>query len=106
MTNEQVCDIIYTERTKKEDKKMNKTFTIKANNGQSPLIEITYAAPSYMRMHACVKILQRGFRDIQVTCDQTGEIYLTLYKCSEMFKPETSPANALLELEEFLSIYN
>lgn len=85
---------------------MNKTFTINASTESAPFIEITLKAPSYMRMHGCVAILERGFRSIQVTCDQTGEVYLTLYKSAEMFKPALSPANTLVELEEFLAIYD
>ena len=68
------------------------TFNIKANNGGGKFT-INF------EMHSCpinylgdiVAELAKGFRDIEVINNQTGEVAISMYTCDELFEELCSP---------------
>lgn len=68
------------------------TFNIKANNGGGKFT-INF------EMHSCpinylgdiVAELSKGFRDIEVINNQTGEVAISIYTCDELFEELCSP---------------
>jgi hypothetical protein len=76
------------------------TYTLTANNGDNPRItyEQTGIPASYIR--DMYENAQCSFREVQVTCDQTGELIFQAYASADFFKQLFPMAHTLTILAE------
>lgn len=77
---------------------MNYYYTIEATNCMNPSIKFSYNGLDLDTAIRYKKILEGGFCDIRITCEQTGEIILNIYYAEEAFVRTKSEAEAIIEL--------
>jgi hypothetical protein len=76
------------------------TYTLTASNGDSPRITYTQEGIPENRIRELYSHAQCSFRDIQVTCDQTGELVFQTYTSGEFFQPLLPLIHTLAALED------
>lgn len=78
------------------------TFTIRAFTRQFPQIEFKQdkLPPKFSKLIAGV--LMSGFRDIDITDDQTGEVVFSHYVSGPFWNERQTPADCLREVERML----
>lgn len=76
------------------------TYTLTANNGDNPRITYTQEGIPECRIQKLYANAQCSFRDVQVTCDQTGELIFQVYTSDEFFTPLLPMVHTLTVLAE------
>lgn len=81
---------------------MNTTYSVKADNCNSP--KITYKVNGLSRTSAflLVDLLVEAFCSVEVICDQTGKVDYQFYYNNELYKPTMSEIECLAVAQNIL----
>lgn len=87
----------------------NRTYSLSATNGENFKVSVSISNLTEQQVLAVLNNCEYGFRDIEVVCEQTGEIMYNRYWSGEWFdkfrKPWT-PESALTWMRDTLKEYN
>lgn len=75
------------------------TYTLTANNGDNPRINYEQVGIPECLIRKLYANAQCSFREVQVTCDQTGELIFQTYTSGEFFEPMFPMVHTLASLE-------
>lgn len=78
------------------------TYTIKASTYQLPDIVVTQKHLSLDMVKRISRILVKGFKDVCVTIDQTGEVVFSQYRAEPYYRAEFTPGECICEMERIL----
>ena len=77
---------------------MNYYYTIEASNCMNPSIKFSYNGLDLDTAIKYKKVLEGGFCDIRINCEETGEVMCSVYYAEEVFIRTKSEAEAIIEL--------
>ena len=79
------------------------TYTVKADNGQhKPRIEFSHDAVAGHQAKAVALLLTKAFRNVEVLCNETGEVMFHNYVACEWFEPDLEISTVLSVVEDKL----
>lgn len=81
---------------------MNTTYKVVAQNCDTPRYTVEVEGNRFFA-EACVHLLTKSFRQVDITDAETGEIVYSFYRSDEWFKPTLSTLTCLELLE---ALYN
>lgn len=78
------------------------TFTIRAFTRQFPQIDFKQDKLTLKFSKLIAEVLMSGFRDIDITDDQTGEVVFSHYASGPFWDETRTPGDCLREVERML----
>lgn len=77
------------------------TYSVTARNCRG--MSVTFSNLGCLTAKSVAEILSYAFRDLEVVCDQTGEIMYNIYKDLEWYHATNTEEGAIKEVKLFLA---